>query len=256
MFADPQNPFAAASKNGGVPGPFQPASPGEVKSPFSPQQRSPFEAASSRPDTSQIPPLPMDRNSASPFAMAPKAPEPEPSVPKLAESFEGFTVADAKPSESSDGWREVDRSEFTIPAEHPAPRTPQARELQEAAPVKTAVDASPVHGDMPQLVLRAIFGVSKELNREEILQLSRALPGVEKLDLVSSAEAGAMALLRKSIRRLGFSDAEAFRFGNDQGELEIIEDSGSAMAVFHQGSYAPGVRETLILVSRELARLE
>jgi len=109
-------------------------------------------------------------------------------------------------------------------------------------------------GEIPQLVLKAIFGVSEEMDRNEILLRARALPQIKSVNLVGRAESEAIAVLQKSVGALGLGDEElTLRVGNS--DIDFIKEEGITLAVLTNGGYAAGVRETLIIVARELARL-
>jgi len=281
MFADPDNPFAAAApKNGSAPSPFQSAPNGAQSSQA---HASPFEAVPGHNRPAESP-----YAAASPFALVNKIPE-----PRIAEPSEGFAATDKEPTQRAPGapvaipLPEAQRgphgrdpfgspsppeshqrpsSDFVLPAERsipakvpvlrhePAEQGPQVEKLVQPSP--SSQSAQPVvHGDMPQLVLRAIFGVTQELNKNEILQRARTLPGVRNLHLVGSDEAKAMSDLRASLERMGFGDQNSMSLHTDAGTIDIIEEPGATLAVLHEGGYGAGVRETLIIVARELARL-
>ena len=107
---------------------------------------------------------------------------------------------------------------------------------------------------LKQLELRAIFGVNHELTREEIIQRARTLPGVRNVAIVGDSESRALQVLKESISRLGFGDAELLSLNASSGNVDFIHEIDSTLAVLHEGDYAPGVRETLIIVTRELGR--
>ncbi|YCM45086.1 hypothetical protein V2O64_03510 [Verrucomicrobiaceae bacterium 227] len=282
MFEDPKNPFsAAAPKDGAVPNPFQPALNGARPSKIPP---SPFEVASSQSQVSEGQPEQAQQESPSPFGHASKIPE-----PRIAEPSEGFAMVSPKgapespapsvlpqasPSGSSSSRNPFAASsssenqvklvtdavlpaERTIPADlleleddliEPVPRVSSSEQPSRPATQR-------VHGEMPQLVLRAIFGVTEELNKAEILERARNLPGIRNIQLVSGDEAKAMSFVRASIQRMGFGDENTMSLHTDAGTVDLIEESGTTLAVLHGGSYGAGVRETLIIVARELARL-
>ena len=153
--------------------------------------------------------------------------------------------------------------EFVVPHPAMAPEAPALREVAPPAPpapvneAPQAVATSGVaHAGTPQLVLRAIFGVTHELNADEMLQRARTLPGVRNLNIVGAEEARAMQLLRNKVSQLGFGEQHSIALSSGDGDVDIIEEEGTTLAVLHEdGGYAPGVRETLIIVTRELARL-
>lgn len=111
-------------------------------------------------------------------------------------------------------------------------------------------------GTLKQLELRAIFGVNHELTREEIIQRARTLPGIRNVAVVGDEEAHALAVLKESIGRLGFGDAEVFSLNASSGNVDFIREGENTLAVLHEGGYAPGVRETLMIVTRELSRVQ
>ena len=146
----------------------------------------------------------------------------------------------------------------------PVNSPPSSAHLTPAAPAQTARAEAPAsrqgsmaHGGTPQLVLRAIFGVNHELTAYEMLQRSRTLPGVRNLHVIGSEEARAMRVLRDSVSRLGFGEEHSIGLSSPDGDIDIIEEEGTTLAILHEdGGYASGVRETLIIVTRELARLD
>lgn len=109
-------------------------------------------------------------------------------------------------------------------------------------------------GEIPQLVLKAIFGVSEEMDRNEILRRARALPNIRSVNLVGRPESEAIAVLQKSIGALGLGD-EPLTLRVGDSDIDFIKEEGLTLAVLTNGGYAAGIRETLIIVARELARL-
>lgn len=129
------------------------------------------------------------------------------------------------------------------PAPAPAPAPPQA------------VDES--HSDsfnIRQLELRAIFGVDREMNADEILQRSRALPGMRNIARVSAADMATIEAIKTLLPNLGFGSG-TLKLYSGSVPLEFIREGSVMLAVQTDGGYAPGVRETLMIVARELNRL-
>ena len=122
-----------------------------------------------------------------------------------------------------------------------------------AAPPKSSTLPTP-DGEIPQLVLKAIFGVSEEMNRNEILRRARALPNIRSVNLVGRPESEAIAVLQKSIGALGLGD-EPLTLRVGDSDIDFIKEEGVTLAVLTNEGYAAGIRETLIIVARELARL-
>ncbi|NNC88308.1 MAG: hypothetical protein HKN82_07600 [Akkermansiaceae bacterium] len=130
-----------------------------------------------------------------------------------------------------------------------------AAALGAATPGNTADAKAPVTNDTKQLALRAIFGVSHELNEGEIIQRARTLPGVRNLAKVRPNEMVALETLRNCISKLGFGDREAITMTCPGGVIDFVAHGDTSMAVIHEGEYAPGVRETLLIVVNEIDQL-
>lgn len=149
------------------------------------------------------------------------------------------------------------RSPFAMPSEGQTNQAPMAipapgRMTPEA--VSPAV-VEAVTSETSQLVLRAIFGVTKELDRSEILERARTLPGIRNVQVIGQAETEAMSVLRGSVQRMGFGDQRSIVLMSNGGAIDFIQEPGMSLAVLREGHYAAGVRETLIIVARELAQL-
>ncbi len=120
-----------------------------------------------------------------------------------------------------------------------------------AAPVDESTSDS---FSIRQLELRAIFGMDREMNPEEILQRSRALPGIRNLARVNSQDMAAVESLKQLLPNLGFGSG-SLKLMSGNVPLEFIREGSVMLAVQTDGAFAPGVRETLMLVARELGRL-
>lgn len=105
-----------------------------------------------------------------------------------------------------------------------------------------------------QLELRAIFGVDREMNVEEILQRTRALPGMRNVARLSPQDMGAIETLKHLLPNLGFGNG-GLKLYSGSVPLEFVREGSVMLAVQTDGGFAPGVRETLMLVARELGRL-
>ena len=136
-------------------------------------------------------------------------------------------------------------------ANEPSGDLPDINEF--AAPPKSSTLPSP-EGEIPQLVLKAIFGVSEEMDRNEILHRARTLPNIKSVNLVGRPESEAIAGLQKSIGALGLEN-EPLTLRVGDRDIDFIKEEGVTLAVLTNGGYAAGIRETLIIVARELARL-
>lgn len=105
-----------------------------------------------------------------------------------------------------------------------------------------------------QLELRAIFGVDRELSADEVLQRARALPGIRCLARVGPKELVTIEGLKNLLAGLGISGGP-LKIHVGQTPLDFIRDGSVVLAVQTDGSFAPGVRETLMIVARELGRI-
>jgi hypothetical protein len=146
---------------------------------------------------------------------------------------------------------------FAQPAQAFAQPVPAAAaSARQAAPAAQApLDASQSDFfSIRQIELRAIFGVDREMNPEEILQRSRALPGMRNIARLSPQDITAVDALKQLLPNLGFGGG-GLKLYSGSIPLEFIREGPVILAVQTDGGFAPGVRETLILVARELGRL-
>lgn len=104
-----------------------------------------------------------------------------------------------------------------------------------------------------QLELRAIFGVDREMKHDEIIQRARSLPGIRQIARVSDSDIAAVDALKTVISNLGFGTG-ALKLYSGSVPIEFIREGKTLLAVQTDGGFAPGVRETLMLVARELSR--
>jgi hypothetical protein len=191
---------------------------------------------------------------------------------QVAEPPEGFGFeAPAKPAAQAFGTAPA--AEFpplttpAQPAASPFSQTPESafRQWQEpaaAAPASgmQAQPSSSFGGDflsdsssIRQLELRAIFGVDRELNADEILQRARALSGVRHISRVAAREVAAIEGIKNLLPALGLPGPLKLYAGNTP--VDFIRESGVLLAVQTDSGFAPGVRETLMIIARELGRL-
>jgi hypothetical protein len=263
--AHPLSPFGVASE-GFAQSPFTAANPVESR------RESPFSVASMSddqedPKTMRLPGL--RKQAETPFHIA----EPQgfgfeaPSLVARANPFEPasqsqqpapfspFTVEhhSAAPSPypvhpgSYGGWAQIE-SAMAPPAYPP--------QYQALAPQHLHSALEPTGSDsfyIKQLELRAIFGVDREMSKEEIIQRSRSLPGVRQIAIVSATDIAAVDALKQVINNLGFGNG-ALKLYSGSVPIEFIREGHILLAVQTDGGFAPGVRETLMLVARELSR--
>ncbi len=128
------------------------------------------------------------------------------------------------------------------------------------APVAASTPGTPVDGSQSdsfsirQLELRAIFGVDREMTPDEILQRSRALPGMRNIARVAAQDMATIEALKSLLPNLGFGSGGLKLYAGSV-PLEFIREGSVLLAVQTDGGFAPGVRETLMIVARELGRL-
>lgn len=105
-----------------------------------------------------------------------------------------------------------------------------------------------------QLELRAIFGVDREMSADEILQRSRNLPGIRHVARIADGDAGVLESFKAMLGRIGFG-VGSIRLYSGSVPIEFIRENRVILAVQTDGGFAPGVRETLMIVTRELAKM-
>ena len=250
--------------------PFQVAEPAEgfgFEAPAKAYAAAPFEAApASEPAPAAASPFSVapQQTAASPFAVEPQR-GPSPSTQAAIAAFGNWQEPAAAPVPQA----------FAQPAAAPAPQafaqpaTPAAFAPAPAihvpaafAPAAQAAPAAPAFVEesqsdsysIRQLELRAIFGVDREMNPEEILQRTRALPGMRNIARVSPQDMGVIESLKHVLPNLGFGSG-GLKLYSGSVPLEFIREGSVMLAVQTDGGFAPGVRETLMLVARELGRL-
>ena len=225
--AAPASPFAVESAPAspfGAPAPAAaPASPFAVAETPRPAASPATQAAIAAFSTWQEP-----APAAQPFT--PPPPEPAPVVPSA------FAPAPAA-------------AQPAPPAPSPAPVPPPA-----PAPAAVATEEYSDSSTIRQLELRAIFGVDREMSGEEILQRSRALPGMRNIARVGPNEMATIDSLKTLLSNLGFGSG-TLKLYSGSVPLEFIREGKVLLAVQTDGGFAPGVRETLMIVARELNRI-
>lgn len=204
------------------------------------EARSPFaaEAASASPFDAPAP-------ASSPFASSP------PPVPAAAPASSPFGFAEEPAAAPAPA------PVAAAPAAAPAP-APAATPAAAPAPAPVAAVASEsVESDsssIRQLALRAIFGVDRELGAEEMLQRARSLSGIRHVTRVPAAEVATVDAFKKVINSLGFPAGQV-KLMSGNLPIEFIREGNVVLAIQNDGSFPPGVKETLIIVARELGKL-
>lgn len=192
---------------------------------------------------------PRQAASASPFQVNTPAQAPATATPS---PFGGWPQADATPP----------RQEETRPAPQqapapaaapiaPAPAPQQAAPQRQPDPSSSSEDSDSY--SIKQLELRAIFGVDREMTHEEILQRARSLPGIRQIARVAGSDIATVDALKTLIANLGFGN-NPIKLYSGSVPIDFIRENNTLLAVQTDGGFAPGVRETLMIVARELGR--
>ncbi len=229
--------------------PFQVAEPSEgfgFEAPARAFAASPFEIAT--PAATPAPFSAAPQPSASPFSAEPQR-GPSPSTQAAIAAFSNWQDSQAAPTT-------VAASGPAVPtALPPVAHVPSAFSLapQAAAPAPAEGSQSDSFS-IRQLELRAIFGVDREMNPDEIMQRSRALPGMRNIARVAAQDMATIESLKSLLPNLGFGTG-GLKLYAGAVPLEFIREGPVLLAVQTDGGFAPGVRETLMIVARELGRL-
>lgn len=274
----PTSPFAPAAREESpftvvdepaaeTPKPVKLPEPRKAESPFQmaePVESFGFEAPAFDPNALSSP-----APTAAPFSQPRPAESPSPfAVDSGSSPFENSPFGapqQAKPAPASAPETPPEAFPQTSPAPaNPAPaQVPSAFSPEPAAAAKPEPKAeAPVQGfdtqsdsfSIRQLELRAIFGVDREMGSEEILQRSRALPGIRNIARVASGDMATIESLKTLVGNLGFGGGN-LKLYSGSVPIEFIREGSVLLAVQTDGGFAPGVRETLMIVSRELNRL-
>ena len=259
-------------------GPFQVAEPSEgfgfeappkafAASPFEAVAQAPAAAPASSPFANAPSPFSTAAQApASPFSVAPPA-GPSPTTQAALAAFNNWqepasTAPTAMPAR-------VEPVETVTPAAFiPAASQFPSAFSQPAAPQQAAPFTNPPFSPAPatvqddsysdsfsirQLELRAIFGVDREMTADEILQRARALPGMKNISRVAPKDVATIEAMKILLPNLGFGSGGLKLYAGSV-PLEFIREGPVMLAVQTDGGFAPGVRETLMIVARELGR--
>lgn len=238
--------------------PFQMAEPSEgfgFEAPPKQFGANPFESAPATPSPFSTPAQPA---AASPFAAAePQRPAVSPSTQAAIAAFTDWQEPAAPaPAPAATVQTPAQVPSAFAPAAQPAPAAPAPAFAAPASPSAPAKTEEPQSDSfhIRQLELRAIFGVDREMNAEEILQRSRALPGVRNLARLNPQDMASIDAVKNLLPNLGFGGG-ALKLYSGSVPLEFIREGSVMLAVQTDGGFAPGVRETLMIVARELGKL-
>jgi predicted regulator of Ras-like GTPase activity (Roadblock/LC7/MglB family) len=173
-----------------------------------------------------------------------------------------------------------------MPAAHTMPPLPPVavRSAPRSAPSVTPPRfTSPVEDltfgyvdDPTQLALRAIFSTEKTMRPQDIVDFSSQFPGIrgsliitpegvtrsgrlDDSDEVRHFSEKASVLYEKTsslITELGLGTEQTFTLRTGRGIMSFFTHGSICLAVLHgEPNFHPGVREKLILVARELAKM-
>jgi hypothetical protein len=251
---------AEAEKASGLPerrkldSPFQIAEPGEgfgFEVPAKPPVDSPFQAAPASPPTAPAPfSAPPQAVGVSPFSVEQEL-RPSPATPATQAAIAAFGNWQEAPAAAPAPALAFAPAPQQVPsAFSPAAQAPALPAYAAAAPLDASQSDS---FSIRQLELRAIFGVDREMSHDEILQRARALPGVKNLARVGSEDMATVEALKNLLPSLGFGTGGLKLYAGSV-PLEFIREGPVLLAVQTDGGFAPGVRETLMIVARELGR--
>ncbi len=215
---------------------------------------------------------------AAPFAATPTAP----AIAAVAPAPSPFSVHSEPvtklPQQSFGAWphhqEAAAASSFAQHVAHEAPAAPMPQNYQSApqAPIRQAVTlpsyeyapsvavqpAMAVAPEIPpvitQLELRAIFGVDREMSVEEIIQRTRALPGIKHVARIGTTDVSALENLKHTLTSLGFGGGN-IRLYSGNVPIEFVRDGHTVLAIQTDGGFAPGVKEAIMIVARELERM-
>lgn len=244
----PQSPFAGIPDDASAAPIPEPGKPAKIPAPRPKVQLSPFEAV---PDAAS--PFgfePVAPGIHSPFSVATPFPahaSPRPAFPSPFPSANAYTAPVAPPPAPAPAPAPLPAHLPHTPAfTPPAPHT-----ITQPAPTGSLDNQASAYR---QLELRAIFGIDREMNADEIIHRTRSLPGIRHVTRIPFQDLASLDALKKSLHSLGIP-AESLRLSNGHTSIDFFRHGQTALAVQVDGAFAPGVRETIMIVARELDKL-
>lgn len=243
----PQSPFASMPDSVQDRSMPEPGKPAKIPAPRAKPSESPFQVVAENGNHYGY-----DSPQPSPFAVAPMLRTAAPIAP----------INAPQPAQSNPFSfpREMAASmpAYGAYAQGPMPQTSIAQGPFPSAGASASQIGQPFYSDespvFRQLELRAIFGVDREMSGEEILQRSRALPGVIQVARIASQDVIALENLKRTLQALGFGSGN-LRLYNGHVPIEFVRDGATILAVQTDGGFAPGIRETMMIVARELDKM-
>ena len=169
------------------------------------------------------------------------------------EPMEGFAI----PSRAGTVFKPVTQTpeiDKPDPLAMPAPFAQSTTRLLTEPDGPLSADPAPLLQpvDESHLILRAIFGVGRDLNRDEILKKASELPGIMSVKLLGRAERAALRVLRDGIQDLGVS----LDLISKDASVDLIHGEATTLVVFYEGEFRPGVREILTIVARQFSEID
>lgn len=158
------------------------------------------------------------------------------------------------PQSQAYGYPSAGLAADPAPVQVPTIFAPAATPAAQATYMAPAAAAQSDSYAIRQLELRAIFQVDREMSEEEILRRSRTLPGIRSVARLQAQDAAAIESLKHLSANLGFGGAE-LKLYSGAIPLEFIREGAVTLAIQTDGGFAPGTREILMLVARELGRM-
>jgi hypothetical protein len=281
--AQQDSPFTVVAEAGGVKAggfekPVKLPERRKLDSPFQmadPSEGFGFEAPAKAPAASSSPfSAPPEKSPASPFSVEPQ----KTASPSTQAAIAAFTdwqepaaqtpspfsaVAEPAPAQIPSAFAAAPEPQTPVAAPAPQPQATPAPAPQAEAPA--AQQAAPAPSPQPQdaqsdsfnirqLELRAIFGVDREMTVDEILKRSRALPGMRNIARLTPQDMASLDAVKNLLPNLGFGSG-TLKLYSGSVPLEFIREGSTMLAVQTDGGFAPGVRETLMIVARELDKI-
>ena len=80
------------------------------------------------------------------------------------------------------------------------------------------------------------------------------MPGIRHVARIHSQDVIAVENLRRTLQGMGFGQG-AMRIYSGSAPIEFVREGGTTLAVLTDGGFAPGVRETIMIVARELDKI-
>ena len=274
---------ASQAKAGGFEKPVKLPERRKMDSPFQmadPSEGFGFEAPAKAPAASSSPfSAPPEKSPASPFSVEPQktaSPSTQAALAAFTEwqepaaqtppPFSAAAEHTPPPAQIPSAFAAVPEPQSPVAAPAPQQQATPAPAPQPEAPAPAAQQAAPAPSPQPQdaqsdsfnirqLELRAIFGVDREMSVDEILKRSQALPGMRNIARLTPQDMSSLDAVKNLLPKLGFGSG-TLKLYSGSVPLEFIREGSTMLAVQTDGGFAPGVRETLMIVARELDKID